>query len=127
MKTGTLRTLNSITSGSLRRYNPGNTSAKVATVDGVVHMSNEHFLKARSRSEPNLVSSNGLARSKIDAYRVTPAGGMFRSGMDTKVTLYFPINTVDTPLTVTMQVGTIHIASQSLQIINKKYSTSICY
>ena len=101
---GTLRTLNSITSGSLKRYHHGNTSAKIASVDGVVHMNRDQFLRQKSRSEPNLLTSNGLSRSKIDAFKVTPAGGLFRSSMDTKVTMYFPINAVESPLTFTMQV-----------------------
>ena len=50
------------------------------------------------------IQSNLLQRTKTDVFKVTPAGGLFKSSVDPNITLYFPTKAVDEPLIVLMQV-----------------------
>jgi len=102
-ETGTVKTLNSLVAAHKSRARLG--SSKLTSEpscpdpsDGRLQMSSDVFL--RHPSKDTLTS----VRLKADVFTVTPGGGLFRSSSDHNVSIYFPINAVPCPVSITMQV-----------------------
>ncbi|XP_013383470.1 uncharacterized protein LOC106153887 [Lingula anatina] len=49
-------------------------------------------------------NQNGLLRLRADCFRVTKAGGLFRSTVDPNIKVYFPANAVNVTLDVILQI-----------------------
>ena len=104
---GTVRTLRSLVAAHKSRARlghkipaPTKPSPEILPSDGVVRVSNDAFLRRPAKSGDKPSST----RLRADVFTVTPGGGLFRSSSDRNVSIYFPINAVPCPVSITMQV-----------------------
>ncbi len=85
--------------GHSRHAPASGTDVNDASDSGVIRMSRDIYLK-RPASQGDL----GLHRMKMDVFRVTPAGGLFKSSIDTNISLFFPAEAVHQTMAISMQV-----------------------
>ena len=74
--------------------------ATVVTPEGVIRMGEDIFMK-----RPGFPIPASLLRTRSDSFYVTPAGGLFHSSIDPNIKIYFPVNAINTFMTISMQVG----------------------
>ena len=97
---GTLKTLNSMAPASSRNPSDLSQHALLGSPDGTVYMTEDVFMRPPVGTQSNL-----LQRTKADVFKVTPAGGLFKSSLDANVTLYFPVQATEENITIIMQVN----------------------
>src|SRR6218665_1433691 len=105
-QSGTLRTLKGLTGdpnrtalvpySSSSSRTPGRSSRSIEDLHPVSHQIGS--------GRPGLGSGIPVLRSRADVFQVGPSGGHFRSSSNRGVNIFFPRNSVESIVSITMQV-----------------------